>query len=732
MEQEKIWIKLGLTDSEYEMIKDILGREPNIVELGMYSVMWSEHCGYKNSKALLKLLPTKGPYVLQGPGENAGIIDIGDDDAIVMKVESHNHPSAIEPYQGAATGVGGILRDIFTMGARPIATLDSLRFGNLDDDRVKYIFNGVVAGIAGYGNCMGIPTVAGEVYFNDSYKGNPLVNAMSVGIMNKNKIKKGVASGVGNTVMLVGSTTGRDGIGGASFASEELSEKSEEKRPAVQVGDPFMEKLLLEACLELFESDAVVGIQDMGAAGITSSSCEMAARAGTGIEIDIDKVPKRETGMTPFEVMLSESQERMLVVVKKGREKEVMDIFDKWGLHAAVIGVVTDDGMLTVKDRGEVVARVPAKSLANAPVYEREYEKPSYQDDLNNLDIDSIPLPSDYNDVLLKLMSSLDICSKEWVYKQYDYMVRTDTVVIPGSDAAVLRIKGKNKGIAMTIDCNGLYCYLNPREGAKIAVAEAARNLSVSGAIPMAITDGLNFGNPEKKEVYWQFREAILGIKEACEVLGIPVISGNVSFYNESQGKAIYPTPVIGMVGLLENLNHVTTQGFKDKGDVIILAGKNLCELGGTEYLKEIYGLEKGNAPLIDLNFEKRVQSFIRDAINQGLIKSAHDVSEGGLAVAIAESCISGKIGAQIKLDSDIRPDGLLFGESQSRIILSADENNWHKIEDIAKKYDVPIEKIGRVDGNSLMIDLNGERLIDIKIEEIESQWREKISSIMG
>ncbi|WP_026486229.1 phosphoribosylformylglycinamidine synthase subunit PurL [Caldanaerobius polysaccharolyticus] len=732
MGQEKIWIKLGLTDREYEMIKSILGREPNIVELGMYSVMWSEHCGYKNSRALLKFLPTQGPYVLQGPGENAGIIDIGDGDAIVMKVESHNHPSAVEPYQGAATGVGGILRDIFTMGARPIASLNSLRFGDLNDDRVKYLFSGVVAGIADYGNCMGIPTVAGEVYFNDCYKDNPLVNAMSVGIMKKDRIKKGVASGVGNTVMLVGSATGRDGIGGASFASEELSEKSEEKRPAVQVGDPFMEKLLLEACLELFESDAVVGIQDMGAAGITSSSCEMAARAGTGIEIDIDKVPKRETGMTPYEIMLSESQERMLVVVKKGREPEVIDIFNKWGLHAAVIGVVTDDGMLTVKDKGEVVARVPAKSLAEAPLYEREYQRPAYQDELNSLDVDAIPLPVDYNSVLMRLMEALDICSKEWVYKQYDYMVRTDTVVTPGSDAAVLRIEGKSKGIALTIDCNGLYCYLNPREGAKIAVAEAARNLSVSGAIPMAITDGLNFGNPEKKEVYWQFREAILGIKEACEVLEIPVISGNVSFYNESMGKAIYPTPVIGMVGLVEDLSRIATQGFRDSGDIILLVGKNRCELGGSEYLKEIWGLEKGSVPYIDLNFEKRMQAFVREVIKLGLVKSAHDVSEGGLAVTIAESCISGKKGACIELKEDIRPDALLFGESQSRVVISADKGDVDMIKAIAMKHDVPVESIGLVCDCSLKICVNGKGLVDIKVEEIESQWRGKISSIMG
>ncbi|MDK2814798.1 MAG: phosphoribosylformylglycinamidine synthase subunit PurL, partial [Thermoanaerobacter sp.] len=578
---DKIWRELGLTDEEYEKIISILGREPNITELGMYSVMWSEHCAYKNSKPLLKYLPTKGERVIQGPGENAGVLDIGDNLAVVMKIESHNHPSAIEPYQGAATGVGGIIRDIFTMGARPIALLDSLRFGIPDDKRTKYLIENVVAGIADYGNCIGIPTVGGDTYFEESYKGNPLVNAMCVGIVEKDKIKKGIAKGIGNPVMIVGATTGRDGIGGASFASQELSEESEEKRPSVQVGDPFMEKLLLEACLELFETDAVVAIQDMGAAGLTSSSCEMASRGGVGMELDLDKVPLREEGMTPYEIMLSESQERMLVVVEKGKEEDVQKVFKKWGLNAATIGKITDDGMIRVIKDGKVVAEVPAKSLTeDAPQYIREEKVPKWQKEVNKLDINEIKPPEDMNKALKDVISSLNVASKEWIYSQYDYMVRTDTVITPGMDAAVVRIKGTKKAVALTTDCNGRYCYLDPYIGSQIAVAEAARNLCMVGAKPIGVTDCLNFGNPEKKEIYWQLKNSIFGIAKTCETLQIPVVSGNVSLYNENEEGAIYPTPVIGMAGLIEDVSKICTMDFKKERDVIIILGENKGEIG--------------------------------------------------------------------------------------------------------------------------------------------------------
>ncbi|MGB9679088.1 MAG: phosphoribosylformylglycinamidine synthase subunit PurL [Thermoanaerobacteraceae bacterium] len=725
---EKIWVKLGLTDEEYQKILDILKREPNITELGMYSVMWSEHCSYKNSKPLLKYLPTKGERVLQGPGENAGILDIGDGLGVVMKIESHNHPSAIEPYQGAATGVGGIIRDIFTMGARPIALLDSLRFGIPNDKKTKYLIENIVAGIAGYGNCMGIPTVGGETYFDDSYKENPLVNAMCVGIVKNDKIKRGIAKGIGNPVMVVGSTTGRDGIGGASFASEELSEKSEEKRPSVQVGDPFMEKLLLEACLELFEKDAVVAIQDMGAAGLTSSSCEMASRGGVGMELDLDKVPLREEGMTPFEIMLSESQERMLVVVEKGREKEVEKVFEKWGLNAAIIGKVTDDGMLRLIKDNSIVAEVPAKSLTDdAPQYLRESEKPSWQDEINKLNIDEILQNKDLNELFVQVLSSLNIASKEWIYSQYDYMVRTDTIAGPGIDAAVIRIKGTNKAIALTTDCNSRYCYLDPYKGSQIAVAEAARNLAVIGAKPIGITDCLNFGNPEKKEIYWQFKNSIFGITDACETLGIPVISGNVSFYNESEGKAIYPTPVIGMAGLIEDVSKIVTSGFKDEQDAIILIGENKKDLGGSEYLNVCYGIQKGNPPDIDLELEKQLQNLLFELIEEKLVKSSHDISEGGFAAALAESAIIGGKGVEIYLNSDLRSDVELFSETQGRVIISADKNNIDKIMEISKRYNIKSKEIGYVSGNAIKIDINGENVIDLPVKFLDESWRGRI-----
>ena len=730
--ERKPYEKVGLTRDEYQRIVDILGRAPNELELNMYGVMWSEHCSYKNSKPILKMFPTSGERVLQGPGENAGIVDIGDGLAVVMKIESHNHPSAVEPYQGAATGVGGIIRDIFTMGARPVALLNSLRFGELNNKRTKYLFENVVAGIAGYGNCVGIPTVGGEVYFNDCYRGNPLVNAMCVGLIRHGDIKRGTAAGAGNAVMIVGASTGRDGMGGASFASVELSKESQENRSAVQVGDPFMEKLLLEACLELFKTGCVVGVQDLGAAGLTSAASETASRGGSGMDIDVTLVPRRETGMIPVEVMISESQERMLVIVEKGREEEVRGIFEKWGLHSAVIGRVTDDGMLTIRDNGEVVGRVPAKSLAeDAPVYHREYKEPAYYKQLKDLDIESLEMPDDFNDVLIKLLRSPNVASKEWVYRQYDHMVRTCTAVVPGSDAAVIRIRGTGKAIALTTDCNSRYCYLNPGLGGAIAVAEAARNLVCSGAKPLAVTDCLNFGNPEKPEVFWQFREAVSGMSEACRALGTPVISGNVSFYNETDTDAVFPTPVVGMVGLIEDTAHITTQAFKDQGDVIVLLGENGEEAGGSEYLKVIHGLERGSVPVLDLDREKKVQDCCLELIKNGLVKSAHDCSEGGIAVALAESCISGGKGARVEFEGCSRSDLLLFGETQSRILVTVAQNSLKDLLETAGQLGVPAAVLGRVEGEKLEIAVDGQKLIGLSVKELETNWRGAVKCIM-
>jgi len=732
--QETVWEKEGLTAEEYQMIVARLGRKPNYTELGMFGVMWSEHCSYKNSKLILKKFPTEGKRVLQGPGENAGIIDIGDNQAISFKIESHNHPSAIEPYQGAATGVGGIIRDIFTMGARPIASLNSLRFGNLNNNHVKYLFKEVVAGIAGYGNSIGIPTVGGEVNFAAAYQGNPLVNAMSVGLMEHDDIATGTASGKGNPVMVVGAATGRDGIQGASFASDELTDESAEDRPAVQVGDPFMEKLLLEASLELIKSGVLVGIQDMGAAGLISSSSEMAGRGGAGIEMEMSKVPCREEGMTPYEMLLSESQERMLVVPRKGKEKLVEKIFAKYGLHAAVIGKVTADGMIRVLHDGEIIAEVPAKALADdAPVYQRDSSRPAYLTEIEKLDINKLieanPAAKNYNQVLLKLLASANIASKKWVYEQYDQQVQNNTLVLPGSDAAVLRIKGKNKGLALTTDCNGRYCYLNPKVGGRIAVAEAARNIVCSGGEPLAITDGLNFGNPMDPEVFWQFEEAAQGISEACLELETPVTGGNVSFYNESPDGAIYPTPIIGMVGLIRDLQDVTTHDFKDAGDQIILLGETKEELGGTEYLKEILGEEKGSIPEINLKYEKRVQQTCLTAIRKGFVKSAHDCSEGGLAVALAESTFRKELGIKINLpDSDISKVAELFGETQSRIIITTEKENLDNIQNIACKNEIAMTVLGTVIPEKLFI-IDG--LIKLDLEEMKKQWQNAIPAEM-
>ncbi|AQS59784.1 phosphoribosylformylglycinamidine synthase subunit PurL [Desulforamulus ferrireducens] len=735
----KIWREMGLTDDEYNRIVEILGRHPNYVEVGIFAVMWSEHCSYKTSRPALKTLPTEGPAILQGPGENAGIVDIGDGQAVVFKIESHNHPSAIEPYQGAATGVGGILRDIFTMGARPIAVLDSLRFGELKSPRVRYLFDGVVAGISGYGNCIGVPTVGGEVYFADSYEDNCLVNVMCVGLIDQKDIKKGVASGVGNPVMVVGAKTGRDGIHGATFASEELSEEAAEKRPAVQVGDPFMEKLLLEACLEVIKTGYVVGIQDMGAAGLTSSSCEMASRAGTGLEMDLALVPRREEGMTPYELMLSESQERMLLVVQKGTEEKVKEIFAKWDLDAVVVGQVTDDGILRLKEGDQVVAEIPAKALTEeAPVYHRPTAQPPYLAEVQNYSLDSLPMPEDYNEVLLKLLASPNIASKEYVYQQYDHMVGLNTVVRPGADAAVLRVKGTNKGIAMTTDCNGRYCYLNPKTGAAIAVAEAARNLVCAGAKPLAVTNCLNFGNPEKPEVMWTFWQCIEGMADACRTLETPVTGGNVSLYNETKGNAVYPTPTIGMVGLVEELTKVCTPGFKQEDDAIFLVGETLPELGGSEYLKIHFGLVQGDAPQLNLELEKKVQQFVLAEIKSGLIQSAHDCAEGGLAVALAECCIAGNLGADITMVRRFRGDALLFGESQSRIIITVPKNR--SVELVKKLVDagVPYTHLGKVAGNALVLNVVnpgcsgcGGNLLNLPVAKLAETWREAIPCLM-
>jgi phosphoribosylformylglycinamidine synthase len=720
----------GLSNEEYHRILQILGRKPTITELGIFSVMWSEHASYKNSILLLKTLPRKGKALLTKTGEeNAGVVDIGDGLAVAFKIESHNHPSALEPYQGAATGVGGILRDIFTMGARPIASLNSLRFGSLNKSKVKHLLKGVVKGIADYGNCMGIPTVAGEIYFSDSYEGNPLVNAMAVGILKHENLATASAKGPGNYVLYVGSSTGRDGIHGATFASVELSKESAEKRTSVQVGDPFMEKLLLEATLEVIKKKLVVGIQDMGAAGLTCSSSEMAAKAGTGMDIDIALVPQREKGMTPYEIMLSESQERMLMVVKPENFEEVAKVFKKWDLNVVKIGKVTNDKMLRVRENGKVVAEIPANCLVlggDAPVYKRDTKYPQYLKEVHSFNPESIPLPSDYNKILCKLLSSPNIASKSYVYHQYDYMVRLNTIIEPGSDAAACRIKGTKKALAMTTDCNGRYCYLDPYEGAKGAVAEAARNIVCSGGKPLAITNCLNFGNPYKKEVYWTFTEAIRGMGDACRAFDTPVTGGNVSFYNETEKSAIYPTPTIGMVGLLENRRFATTQFFKNEGDLIILIGNHSNEIGGSEYLMLLTNQAIGCPPKVNLDYEKRVQTVCYEAIRLGIVKSAHDCSEGGLAVAIAECGFNSEnlLGAEINFEMKYRPDFELFGESHSRIVISIEPNHLSHIEKLAKKHKINFIILGKVIKDYLRIN----DFINVKMDEIFSVWHSSIT----
>ncbi len=726
----------GLTEWEYNRIFELLGRQPNFTELGCFSVMWSEHCSYKNSIALLKTLPKTGKHLLVEAGEeNAGLVDIGNGHAIAFKIESHNHPSAIEPYQGAATGVGGILRDIFTMGARPVAALNSLRFGDLGNPRVKYLFRNVVKGIGDYGNCFGVPTVGGEVYFDKSYTDNPLVNAMAVGVVRHSRIASAVAKGVGNPVMIVGSATGRDGIHGATFASEDLSEESESKRPSVQVGDPFTEKLLLEATLEVIKANYLIGIQDMGAAGIICSTSEMSFRGGSGMDINLDLVPTREEEMTAYEILLSESQERMLMVVKKGYEDRVTDIFNKWDLHAVTIGTVTDDQYLHIWKDNDLKASMPASSLVlggDAPVYKRETSRPKYLDKLNTIHLDNYKEPSDYNDVLVDLLGTPNIASKQWVYDQYDSMVQTNTIVGPGSDAAVVRVKKTNKAIAVSTDCNGRYVYLNPRRGAQIAVAESARNVVCSGATPVAITNCLNFGNPYDPEIYYQFSEAIAGMRDACTVFNTPVTGGNVSFYNESPTERVYPTPVIGMLGVIDDMSYVTQSGFVNEGDKIFIAGElTKGHLGGSEYLALIHKTITGDAPPIDLQKEKLLHDFVLQAIQEGLIQSAHDITEGGLAVALAECCITGNarsIGATVNISATLRQDALLFSEDQSRIIISVKAHNLNKLNKLYENYSsIVLQEIGVVGGDELLIN----DTIKIKSSVLSDRYYSGIREIM-
>jgi phosphoribosylformylglycinamidine synthase II len=698
----------GLNEEEYDRILSILGRTPTFTELGIFSVMWSEHCSYKNSIVQLKTLPREGPALLARAGdENAGAVDIGEGLAVVFKMESHNHPSAVEPYQGAATGVGGILRDIFTMGARPVAVLNSLRFGSLDNPRVRYLFDGVIRGIGDYGNCFGVPDIGGEIYFEEAYTGNPLVNPMAVGIARHSELISAVSKGEGNIALIVGSSTGRDGIHGATFASEELSEKSESRRPSVQIGDPFAEKLLLEATLEVIRKRLVVGIQDMGAAGLTCSSSEMSARGKSGMRLEIDKAPVREELMTPYEIMLSESQERMLVVCTPENLDEVKSVYGKWGIHAAGVGRVISGGQLVVHNNSQKVADVPAVSLVlggDVPVYVREQEKPAYIDEHAGFDLSSVPVPDDMNRVLENLLASPNIASKRWVYEQYDTSVRTSTAVGPGSSAGIIRIRKTNKALAMATDCNGRYCYLNPRDGAKIAVAESALNVAASGGKPAAITNCLNFGNPYDPEIYYQFAECVAGMGEACRMFETPVTGGNVSFYNEDPERAVYPTPVIGMVGIVEDIGHITTIHFKDSGRDIYLIGETKDEIGGSEYLRTIHKRITGKIPEIDLEAHKKTIDLLLNLIRGGLVQSAQDISDGGLAVALAECCFANSIGATVTIESRIRPDSLLFGETQSRIIFTARPDQSEKIWEISARHGIPVEKIGITGGENLKI----------------------------
>jgi len=721
----------GLTNDEYKKIMKILGREPNITELGIFSVMWSEHCSYKNSKNILKLFPTDGDEIIVKAGEeNAGCIDIGDGLAIVFKIESHNHPSAIEPFQGAATGVGGILRDIFTMGARPIICFNSLRFGSLDSKNVKRLFKGVVEGIAHYGNCMGIPTVGGEVYFDESYEGNPLVNVMSLGVMHKDKLITGKATGIGNPIFYVGAATGKDGLGGASFASRELTDESHEDRPAVQVGDPFLEKLLLEACLELNDKNLIIGMQDMGAAGLTCSTCETASRGQNGIVLDIDKVPRRNLYMNSYEVMLSESQERMLLIVEKGKEQMVKDVLEKWDLHAVQIGNVCQGDIMKVYERDKLVADIPADSLVNnAPIYTPDEKIPEYLKEINEIDINKIPLPSNYEDVLKRLLDYPSIASKRWVWRQYDHMVRTNTIFLPGHDSALIRIKGTKKGIAVSTDCNSLFCYIDPFEGGKIAIAEAARNVACVGAKPIAFTNCLNFGNPNNPERFWQFKKCVEGMIEAAVKLKTPCTGGNVSFYNESPQSSIYPTPTVGMVGIIDDIEDRVPSFFQNENDLIFLIGDTENDLGGSHYLSIIHGIKKGPLAKLDLECEKSLQEFLVKAAKNKLLSSAHDLSEGGLVVGIAECTFDAcnNLGAVIDLtelnNPSLRIDSILFGETHSRAIVSIRGENKSIFLNLVREYSLSCYEIGICKGDRLRVD----DCIDLKVSDLYKIYEEAI-----
>jgi len=721
----------GLTVDEYDRIVSILGRDPNLLELGIFSVMWSEHCSYKSSRVHLKTLPTDGPRVLQGPGENAGVLDIGDGLAAVFKIESHNHPSFIEPYQGAATGVGGIIRDIFTMGARPLALLNSLRFGELDTPLTQRLVEGVVAGIAGYGNSIGIPTVGGEVAFDKSYAGNPLVNVFCLGIAPVDGIIKGRAEGVGNAVYYVGAKTGRDGIHGATMASAEFDDASEEKRPNVQVGDPFMEKLLLEACLEVMESDALIGLQDMGAAGLTCSSCEMGARGDAGIDIDVSTVPQRETHMTPYEIMLSESQERMLFIVRQGREAEVERVFEKWDLHAVRIGQVTDDGLLRVRNGGDVVAEIPNKPLADeAPLYERPYHEPSDFKARQNLNVDTLDLSTPPTDILLRLMSAPDVASKRWIYRQYDHMVRTNTIAPAGTGAGVIRVKGTSRALAFSVDGNGRYCYLDPYQGAMLAVAESARNVACAGGVPIGATNCLNFGNPERPEIMWQFARAVAGIGEACRALDVPITGGNVSLYNETDGEAILPTPVIGVVGLLENPEQTVGRCFQEADSVVMLLGDSRLSLGGSEYLKVVHGLVRGVPPILDLKTECALQRVLVELAAAGVLLSAHDCSDGGLAVTLAECSVDTEgVGCDVAIPTDAEGTiSALFGEGASRVVISVRKNDVGRVTEVAAAASIPCLTLGRSGGKRIRIAIGGEDVIDAPLDDVAQAWSSGLS----
>ena len=729
----------GIKPDEYDRILQLLGREPNMLELGLFSVMWSEHCSYKSSRVHLKTLPTTGPRVVQGPGENAGAVDIGDGLCAVFKIESHNHPSFIEPYQGAATGVGGIIRDIFTMGARPIALLNALRFGSLDTPLARRIFEGVVAGIGGYGNSIGIPTIGGEIYFDRRYSGNPLVNVLCLGLAHKDDIVKGAAKGEGNPVFYVGAKTGRDGIHGATMASAEFDEKSAEKRPAVQVGDPFMEKLLMEACLEVMRTGAVLGIQDMGAAGLTCATSEMSSRGGTGMDVEVTLVPQRESGMVPYEIMLSESQERMLLVVERGREHEVQDVFEKWDLHAQEIGTVTTTGRVRLFERGTLVADVPTRALTDeGPVYRRPTSEPEWQQRVQQLDFARLGAPVEPARAFDALLASPVIASKRWAYRQYDHTVGTNTIAQPGASAGVARVKGTQRGLAVSVDCNGRFCYLDPYRGAMLAVAESARNVACTGAEPIGATNNLNFGNPERPEIMWQLAEAVRGIGDACRFLEVPITGGNVSLYNETEGEAIYPTPVLGIVGLIEDTTRIATRRFQSAGAAVMLLGEDHGELGGSEYLALLHDTVAGPAPRLDLAGERALQQLIVRAIREGLVESAHDCAEGGLAVTLAECCFDTQVGvtADIPTAGEVPPafrvQATLFGESASRIVASVRPEHLEAVLAMAAELKVPARVIGTTGGDRIALSVDGANVVNVPTTKAEASWATAIETLMA